>query len=71
MSPTDPTFVQAYEAVWAGEPVALDVDVIEVHGPDAFDYLQGQLSQDVGAMVVSDAVVPSLLLGPPRPSSAS
>jgi folate-binding protein YgfZ len=55
---------EAYDAIWAGEPVELDVDVLDVRGPDASAYLQGQLSQDVATLTASDAVVPSLLLEP-------
>ncbi|HVN51265.1 MAG TPA: glycine cleavage T C-terminal barrel domain-containing protein [Acidimicrobiales bacterium] len=55
---------EAYDAVWAGEPVELDRDVVEVRGPDAAAYLQGQLSQDVAALPVGDVVVTSLLLEP-------
>jgi len=54
----------AYEAIWSGGQVDLDQDVIEVRGPDAATYLQGQLSQDVAALAVADVVVPSLLLEP-------
>jgi folate-binding protein YgfZ len=38
-------------------------DVVRVHGPEAGDYLQGQLSQDVAALAVGETV-PSLLLQP-------
>jgi folate-binding protein YgfZ len=38
-------------------------DVVRVHGPDAVEYLQGQLSQDVTALRVDESA-PSLLLQP-------
>ena len=53
-----------YEALRRGVgALALGRDVVEVRGADAGDYLQGQLSQDVGALEVG-AVVDSLLLTP-------
>jgi tRNA-modifying protein YgfZ len=55
---------QAYETVQSGTPLELDLDVIEVRGPDAVAYLQGQMSQDVAAMEVSSSMVASLLLEP-------
>ena len=58
------SFADADAAVRSGEPVELDSEVVEVRGPDAATYLQGQLSQDVAALAVSDVVVPSLLLEP-------
>jgi folate-binding protein YgfZ len=58
------SFDEAYEAVRSGTPLELDCDVVEVRGPDALTYLQGQMSQDVAAMGVSTAVVASLLLEP-------
>jgi tRNA-modifying protein YgfZ len=58
------TFQDAYESVWSGTPVELDSDIVDVRGPDAVSYLQGQMSQDVAAMEVSTDVVPSLLLEP-------
>ena len=47
------------------EPFAawIDRDVIHVHGPDAASYLQGQVSQDVEAMVPG-AIGWTLLLSP-------
>jgi folate-binding protein YgfZ len=57
-------FDDADAAVRSGAPVELDSDVVEVRGPDAATYLQGQLSQDVAALPVSDIVAPSLLLEP-------
>ena len=44
-------------------------DVLAVRGPDAEDYLQGQLSQDVAALAVGDAA-DSLLLEPDGKLSA-
>ena len=41
----------------------LQRDVVRVHGPDAIEYLQGQLSQDVAALGVGESA-PSLLLQP-------
>ena len=38
-------------------------DVVRVHGPDAVEFLQGQLSQDVTALQVGDSA-PALLLQP-------
>jgi folate-binding protein YgfZ len=38
-------------------------DVVRVHGPEAVDFLQGQLSQDVAALAVGESA-PSLLLQP-------
>jgi tRNA-modifying protein YgfZ len=38
-------------------------DVVSVHGPDAADYLQGQVSQDVSALAVG-ASAPALVLEP-------
>jgi folate-binding protein YgfZ len=38
-------------------------DVVRVEGPEAIDFLQGQLSQDVAALAL-DASAPSLLLQP-------
>jgi folate-binding protein YgfZ len=38
-------------------------DVVRVHGPEAIDFLQGQLSQDVAALAVGGSA-PSLLLQP-------
>jgi folate-binding protein YgfZ len=64
VSTNDVTHDAAYEAIWAGDGFELDTDVVEVRGPDAAEYLQGQLSQDVAALEVSDVVVPSLLLEP-------
>jgi folate-binding protein YgfZ len=43
--------------------VALARDVVLVEGPDAVDYLQGQLSQDVQGLAVGSSA-PSLLLQP-------
>ena len=52
--------VDAPSGPWA---VATTLDVIEVTGPDAVAYLQGQLSQDVSGLAVG-AWAPSLLLEP-------
>jgi folate-binding protein YgfZ len=41
----------------------IERDVVHAHGPDAVDYLQGQLAQDVAALAVG-ASVWSLLLEP-------
>jgi folate-binding protein YgfZ len=41
----------------------LQRDVLRVHGPEAIDFLQGQLSQDVAALTVGQSA-PSLLLQP-------
>jgi folate-binding protein YgfZ len=41
----------------------LQRDVLRVHGPEAIEYLQGQLSQDVAALAVGQSA-PSLLLQP-------
>jgi folate-binding protein YgfZ len=41
----------------------LQRDVLRVHGPEAVEYLQGQLSQDVAGLAVGDSA-PSLLLQP-------
>ena len=38
-------------------------DVVRVHGPDAVEYLQGQLSQDVASLGIDESA-PSLLLQP-------
>jgi len=38
-------------------------DIVRVHGPEAIEFLQGQLSQDVAAMSVDESA-PSLLLQP-------
>lgn len=38
-------------------------DVVRVHGPEAVDFLQGQLSQDVAALPIGESA-PSLLLQP-------
>jgi len=38
-------------------------DVLRVHGPEAVEYLQGQLSQDVAALAVDESA-PTLLLQP-------
>lgn len=38
-------------------------DVVRVHGPDAVEYLQGQLSQDIAALAIDESA-PSLLLQP-------
>jgi folate-binding protein YgfZ len=43
--------------------VALRRDVVLVHGPEAIDFLQGQLSQDVVALAVGESA-PALLLQP-------
>lgn len=43
--------------------VPIQRDVVRVHGPEAIDFLQGQLSQDVSALPVGESV-PSLLLQP-------
>jgi folate-binding protein YgfZ len=43
--------------------VPLRRDVVVVHGPDAVDFLQGQLSQDVAALAIG-ASAPALLLQP-------
>jgi tRNA-modifying protein YgfZ len=58
------TLSDAYDAVVSGTPVELDSEIIEVRGPDAVTYLQGQMSQDVAAMQVLTTVVASLLLEP-------
>jgi folate-binding protein YgfZ len=55
---------EAYRAVRAGEPVDVDAEIVEVAGPDAATYLQGQLSQDIDALQVGRGSVPSLLLEP-------
>ncbi|MGH2928323.1 MAG: hypothetical protein ACRDL8_08975, partial [Solirubrobacteraceae bacterium] len=41
----------------------LPIDAVVVRGPDAFGYLQGQLSQDVAPLEVGSSA-PSLLLEP-------
>jgi folate-binding protein YgfZ len=41
----------------------LQREVVRVHGPDAIDFLQGQLSQDVAALAVGGSA-PSFLLQP-------
>lgn len=38
-------------------------DIVRVHGPEAIDFLQGQLSQDVAELAVDESA-PSLLLQP-------
>ena len=55
--------IAAYEALTAdGSSAATERDVVEVTGPDAARYLQGQLSQDVVAMAGESAW--SFLLAP-------
>ena len=48
---------EARSGPWAADT---SLDVIEVAGPDAVGYLQGQLSQDVSGLAVG-AWAPSLL----------
>ncbi len=43
--------------------VPIDVDVVHVEGPEAIEYLQGQLSQDIAGLAVGGSA-PSLLLQP-------
>ncbi len=57
---TAPHNIDAPSGPWA---VAAALDVIEVTGPDAVGYLQGQLSQDVSGLAVGEWA-PSLLLEP-------
>jgi folate-binding protein YgfZ len=60
----DPDFVPDYEALRTGVgAVVLERDVVRVSGPDAVEYLQGQLSQDVAALEVGESA-DSLLLTP-------
>ncbi len=60
----DPAFVEDYESLRTGVgAVALGRDVLRVSGPDAVEYLQGQLSQDVAALGVGESA-DSLLLTP-------
>ena len=64
-SPTDPArIVEDYEILRTGAgALALERDVLRVSGPDAVSYLQGQLSQDVGALGVGESA-DSLILTP-------
>jgi folate-binding protein YgfZ len=60
----DPAFVEDYETLRTGVgAVMLGRDVLRVSGPDAVEYLQGQLSQDVAALGVGESA-DSLLLTP-------
>ena len=60
----DPAFVEDYESLRTDVGVlALGRDVLRVSGPDAVEYLQGQLSQDVAALGVGESA-DSLLLSP-------
>jgi tRNA-modifying protein YgfZ len=60
----DPELLEDYRALRQGLGARrLDRDVLSVSGPDAFDYLQGQCSQDLAGLVVGRSV-DSLLLEP-------
>lgn len=62
MTPSD--VASGYDAVVGGAAAfELDRDVVLVRGPDAVPYLQGQLSQDVAALVIGESAW-SLLLQP-------
>ncbi len=52
-----------YQALLAGAEVEVPVDVVEVRGPDATSYLQGQMSQDLAALAPGERGW-SLLLEP-------
>jgi len=61
---SDAALAEDYEALRHGVGARLvPRDLIEVRGPDACDYLQGQCSQDVAALSVGQAA-DSLLLAP-------
>jgi folate-binding protein YgfZ len=60
----DESFVEDYETLRNGVgAVGLGRDVLRVSGPDAVEYLQGQLSQDIAALEVG-ASADSLILTP-------
>jgi len=60
----DPEVIEDYRALRHGLGARrLDRDVLSVSGPDAFDYLQGQCSQDLAGLVVGRSV-DSLVLEP-------
>ncbi|MEQ1785820.1 MAG: hypothetical protein ABL966_02110 [Acidimicrobiales bacterium] len=42
---------------------AIQRDVVRVHGPEALDFLQGQLSQDIATLAIDESA-PTLLLQP-------
>src|ERR1700688_2732302 len=63
-APESPGFSEDYQALRTGAgAVMLGRDVLRVAGPDALEYLQGQLSQDVAALNVGDSAT-SLILTP-------
>lgn len=45
-------FDEGYQALRTGTPFEVPTDFVDVRGPDAATYLQGQMSQDVEAMPV-------------------
>jgi tRNA-modifying protein YgfZ len=60
----DPELLEDYRVLRHGLGARrLDRDVLSVSGPDAFDYLQGQCSQDLAGLVVGRSA-DSLLLEP-------